>query len=253
MGEAKRKKQLLVEVPDHATRAYAHFNYEQVPLSNLYIEHLRKKVSSMQELLGELDETKQRIKSNDFSPREKKQKIDFESPELIKESVFVRLVDNYLLYLQDICLLIFDVKPELVGPIEIKPAEVMKYKDMSELHEQLKAKSTESISRMKRDQLFDVLKKAGLESVVRQRGLATIGQALELRDILTHKRGLWGSRFLSGQDQYWKLGKNVREYESRHGEFIFLMHNSVVEIDQEAIQKFSIPNVPVKSRLEGQT
>ncbi len=207
----------------------------------------------MQELLGELDETKQRIKSNDFSPREKKQKIDFESPELIKESVFVRLVDNYLLYLQDICLLIFDVKPELVGPIEIKPAEVMKYKDMSELHEQLKAKSTESISRMKRDQLFDVLKKAGLESVVRQRGLATIGQALELRDILTHKRGLWGSRFLSGQDQYWKLGKNVREYESRHGEFIFLMHNSVVEIDQEAIQKFSIPNVPVKSRLEGQT
>lgn len=248
MGEAKKRSPLKIEVPKRASRAYVHFIHEQVPLSNLYIEHLRKKAQLWTDVTNDLQDAISRINSGNFSKTERKRR-DFHTPEILKEAVFVRLVDNYLVYLQDICLLIYDQRPELIGKIEIRPADVMNYTDVSELAAYIRSEATKSISKLQRDALFSVLKKAGLESVKGQRGLASIGSALELRDVITPRRGLMGSRLVLDSDELWKFGEAVRQYESRHGEFIFLMHNSVVEIDQEAIEQFSLQSKEVASKL----
>ena len=177
-------------------------------------------------------------------------KRDYFSPEMLKESVFVRLVDNYLIYLQDICLLLYDAHPDLIGRIEIRAADILNYTDVSEYQAHIRDQARESISQMRRKSVFNVLQRAGLDSVKNQHGMASIDGALRLRDTLTHRRGLMGGIIDSGADKLWKFGTAVREYESRHGQFLNMMHNSIVEIDQEAIKKFSLQSVEVKSRLD---
>ncbi|MEL6362200.1 MAG: hypothetical protein AAFR21_14065 [Pseudomonadota bacterium] len=185
------------------------------------------------------------------SPLPKKHDVDAVRPGMLAEMTFVRLVDNYMIFLQDILALIYSADPKKAGKIRVDIGEWPNLTAETDIFSAMRGLAIASISETTRTTLFDAFKKLGITTVTLQRSRHELSEALDIRDQIVHRRGLWGNfkgdEFPSTRRfrENWSCGKTVREFEKKNGHLEQFIWDSVTAIDDEAIKCYSLESFAV--------
>ena len=252
MTKSNRSKTPKYKIPSVATKAFHQFLHEEATLLSFSSDYRRESAEIWGDAASEARALRERLLRGDFSssPSPKSMR-DSIRPGMMAEMTFARRVDNYLLYLQDTLASIFQLDPSRAGKLQIEAAEFAGAGTINDVLKILRSEALESITKRKRDELFKAFVGLGFEQLKLQRSRAELSEALEIRDIIVHRRGTLGAsksedistRFAARL--VWPCGNLVREYEQKHGPIEPFMWNSVTAIDAEAIRLFQLPTVDI--------
>jgi hypothetical protein len=163
---------------------------------------------------------------------------------LILELLITRATNNFLTYISELLTQIHRTRPETLRSSEtIKFEDVLKHSTMDQLIYALVEKRVESLAYKGMEELNkDLNAKMGLSLFPDHDDLRRAIQIIELRNVITHNRGLVSQKYKRRTDTNQKLGSKVKlHYRSIFSDVSFLRKNAL-DIDREANRKFEMPN-----------
>lgn len=163
--------------------------------------------------------------------------------QLLLELLLCRAVDNFLTYTSEILALIYRSRPETLRSNETERLDViLQYNSMDELVAALAEKRVNELSYLGLERLSNHLyKRLGFSLFELTDALTRAVRIVELRNLITHNRGVLNDRFLS----------RVSNFPARVGESVILemrtvlddinfLSRSVKDMDTRAAAKFSL-------------
>jgi len=250
---AKKLKPVSLKMPKQASRAMIQFLNEHATLLGFASERRLDELKVFENFTYQADALKAKWAVGDYSAGElpKKHKVDAMRPGMLSEMSFARQVDNYLIYLQDVLALIYSADPEKAERVTVDVRELPNLTLQSDVWSVMRGLAIASISNTTRGTIFEAFKNLGFKSIALQRCRAELKEALDIRDQIVHRRGLWGKFY--GTEfpkertfrENWSCGMTVKEFEKKFGSLEQFIWDSIVAIDDEAVSLFSLEKISV--------
>jgi len=164
--------------------------------------------------------------------------------EVAHEMWLCRCVDNYLCYISDLLALIFTSKPETLRSNEtVTTEELLRHSRIEDVIQALAEKKVNQLSYKGLPELFKHLQdKLGFQLFQNEEEMYYARNAVELRNLIVHNRGIVNNVFLHRVPDYsGVIGDRIRLSDENLISIVALISRSVSDIDVRASSKFGLP------------
>lgn len=249
----KKPKPVSLKMPERTSRAMIQFLNEHATLLGFASERRLDEVKVFENFQYQADALRKKWAAGDYTAGElpKKHKVDATRHGMLSEMSFARQVDNYLIFLQDVLALIYSADPKKAEYVTVDVRGLPNLTAQSDVWSVMRGLAIASISNTTRGTIFEAFKNLGFKSITLQRSRAELKEALDIRDQIVHRRGLWGkfhgTEFPKRRTfrENWSCGMTVKEFEKKFGSLEQFIWDSVLAIDDEAISLFSLETIEV--------
>lgn len=165
--------------------------------------------------------------------------------QVLFQMIHARMVDNYLTYLTEIIVECFSRRPEAMRSSEtIELSEILQYDNFDSIVSHVADKKVHSLSYKSisvLDEFFD--SKFGVH-IVPEASLEFLVKTIEIRNIITHNRGVKNRRFVAkvGDDEA-EVGRSQKIKLDFLGQVNSLLFESVKRLDNSLRKKLKVPGV----------
>jgi hypothetical protein len=177
-------------------------------------------------------------------PRQRAQQALEQWADLLAEMEYSRIVDNYVTYVTELLALVFRTRPETMrSEKQVSFQVVLEHDSMDDLIATLAERQVEQYSRDGLKKLHSGLSKAmGFGLFEEADALQNAARAVEIRNLLVHKRGVVDARFLRQlPDERVNVGDRLKltEYDASFAASLFM--HAVRDTDVRAVEKWDLP------------
>ena len=163
--------------------------------------------------------------------------------DLLLEMEYSRIVDNYLAYVAELLAVVFRTRPETMrSEKQVSLRFALEHNSMDDLIDALAEQEVERFSRAGLRQLHDELTRSmGFALFVVDDAFDGAARAVEIRNLIVHKRGVVGRRFLSRlPDEPAEIGTRFTptEYDAAFAASLFTY--AVRDTDVRAAEKWDL-------------
>lgn len=170
----------------------------------------------------------------------------------MSEMLLCSAVDNYLTYLRDLLVRVYQVKPDMLKSSDTNLSHefVLQFQTMDDLIVALAEKKAGELAYRGFRDYVEFWKKHGFNLFARDTDYEEVLRYIEIRNIIVHNRGVINNIFKTRLPKHpSQVGEHIN-YDDDFKDALEDLTRSAFEIDNKAVAKFKLELVPLRTRKQ---